>query len=124
MKKITMLIVMLFLTILNTPAFCAGKPFARCGNYILSDSGIDNGYIYINGARPETQHITFLKGKNDYDNIKLQWMMATDQPNTWVGLEYIKRDGKAILNTEWIRAGVTGVDGFRQFATYNCVRVK
>ncbi len=94
----------------------------QCGPYRLT-SGTD-GYMHINGARPETQHITFLKEKDDYDNIKLEWMMATNQPNTWVGLEYIKRNGKAILNAEWIRAGVTGVDQPRRLATYDCVRVK
>ncbi len=95
----------------------------QCGPFRLS-AGPDDGWFRINGARPETQYVTFLKEKEDYSNIKLEWMMATDQPNTWVGLEYIKRDGKAILNAEWIRAGVTGIDMPRQLATYNCVRVK
>ena len=124
MRKIIILIIIAPLIILSCPVFSAGKPFARCGDFVLSDSGVDNGYIYINGVHPETQHVTFLKKKEDYNNIKLEWMMATDQPNTWVGLEYIKRNGKAILNAEWIRAGVTGIDGSRQLATYNCVRVK
>ena len=95
----------------------------QCGPFRLS-AGPDDGWFRINGVRPETQHVTFLKEKEDYNNIKLEWMMATDQPNTWVGLEYIKYHGKAILNAEWIRAGVTGIDGSRQLATYNCVRVK
>jgi len=124
MKKISAGIILFMSIILSAPTFSAGKPFARCGDFMLSDSGVDNGYIYINGARPETQHVTFLKEKDDYDNIKLEWMMATNQPNTWVGLEYIKRNGKAILNAEWIRAGVTGVDQPRRLATYDCVRVK
>ncbi|GAL60535.1 hypothetical protein EV102420_43_00090 [Pseudescherichia vulneris NBRC 102420] len=91
--------------ILPFHAFADGQ----CGPFRLS-AGPDDGWFRINGVRPETQHITFLKEKEDYSNLKLEWMMATDQPNTWVGLEYIKRDGKAILNAEWIRAGVTGTD--------------
>ncbi len=107
------------LLILSRSAFADGQ----CGPFRLS-AGPDDGWFRINGARPETQQVTFLKEKQDYNNIKLEWMMATNQPNTWVGLEYIKRNGKAILNAEWIRAGVTGVDQPRRLATYDCVRVK
>ena len=48
-------------------------------------------------------------------------MVATDQPGRWVGLEYIKRNGKAILNAQWLQASM---DSPRQYATYDCVKVK
>lgn len=47
--------------------------------------------------------------------------MATDQPGRWVGLEYIKRDGKAILNAQWLQANMNEP---RQYATYDCVKIK
>ena len=114
--------IILYCIILVLPPLSSSFAATQCGPYRLT-SGTD-GYMHINGARPETQYFNFLKKNEDYRNVKMEWMMATDQPNTWVGLEYIKRDGKAILNAEWIRAGVTGIDMPRQLATYNCVRVK
>ena len=116
-------IVAVFFICMNS-SYAVGDTYMKCGSFIFSTSGNNDGFPRINGAKPETQELTFLKGKGDYDNVKLEWMMATNQPNTWVGLEYIKRNGKAILNAEWIRAGVTGVDQPRRLATYDCVRVK
>ncbi|MBE0151508.1 hypothetical protein FOT80_19125, partial [Serratia fonticola] len=72
-------------------------------------------------AKPEPQKVTFLKAKEDYDNIKIAWTMATTQPGLWLGMEYIKRDGQAILNTQLLRASM---DAPRIFGTYDCVKVK
>lgn len=92
----------------------------QCGPYRLS-AGPNDGWMRINGAKPESQKVTFLKAKEDYDNIKIEWRMATSQPGLWVGMEYIKRDGKAFLNTQMLRASM---DAPREFATYDCVKVK
>lgn len=94
---------------------------SQCGPFLLGTSPANDGWARINGARPESQKVTFLKTKEDYDNIKMEWRMATDQPGRWVGLEYIKRDGKAILNAQWLQANM---DAPRQYATYDCVKVK
>ncbi|EFI9520596.1 hypothetical protein G4U02_000307 [Escherichia coli] len=59
--------------------------------------------------------------KGEPDNIKMEWMAATNQPGRWVGLEYIKRNGKAILNAQWLQASI---DAPRQYATYDCRKVK
>jgi len=77
--------------------------------------------MLINGVKPETQKMSFLKAKDDYQNMKAEWMVAPDQPGRWVGLEYIKRNGKAILNAQWLQASM---DAPRQYATYDCVKVK
>ncbi len=102
--------------IFSTPALADGQ----CGPFRLS-AGPDDGWFRINGAKPENQKMTFLKAKEDYQNLKMEWTVATDQPGRWVGLEYIKRDGKAILNAQWLQASMNAP---RQYATYDCVKVK
>lgn len=91
----------------------------QCGPYRLA-AGSD-GLMLINGAKPESQKMTFLKAKEDYDNIKMDWRVATNQPGKWIGLEYIKRDGKAFLNAQLLQASM---DAPRQYATYDCQKVK
>ncbi|EFI8904221.1 TPA: hypothetical protein ACPT1G_005422 [Escherichia coli] len=102
-------------------ANAAGKVYMKCGDFTFSTSGTNDGFPRINGAKPEYQKLTFLKQKEDYENIKMDWRMATNQPGRWVGLEYIKRNGKAILNAQWLQASM---DAPRQYATYDCVKVK
>lgn len=92
----------------------------QCGPFLLTP-GPSDGWFRINNAKPESQKVTFLKAKEDYDNIKVDWRVASNQPGKWVGLEYIKRDGKAFLNAQLLQASM---DAPRQFATYDCVKVK
>ncbi|EAM9431625.1 TPA_asm: hypothetical protein G0G78_26880 [Salmonella enterica] len=92
----------------------------QCGPFKLTP-GPSDGWFRVNNAKPESQKVTFLKQKEDYDNIKIDWRMATNQPGRWVGLEYIKRNGKAILNAQWLQASMNAP---RQYATYDCVKVK
>lgn len=75
----------------------------------------------INGIKPESQKITFLKTKEDYDNVKVQWMLVNPNTGGFLGMDYIKRDGKAILNVEAIRMNM---DEPRMFGTYDCVKAK
>lgn len=92
---------------------------SQCGDFRVHWA--DDGLARVNGVKPESQKITFLKNKGDYNNVKFEWRLATDQPGRWVGLEFIGRDGKAILNAQWLRASM---DVPRQYATYDCVKVK
>lgn len=95
-----------------------------CGPYRIDLSSAD-GWARINGAKPETQKITPIGAggstNNEPDNIKMEWMVATSLPGRWVGIEYIKRKGKAILNAQWVQASM---DAPRQYATYDCRKVK
>ena len=90
----------------------------QCGPFRLTAG--NDGLMHINGAKPENQKMTFLKETEDYQNLKMEWTVATNQPGRWVGLEYIKRNGKAILNAQWLQASM---DAPRQYATYDCKRV-
>ncbi|HGM4958865.1 TPA: hypothetical protein ACKPZ6_002405 [Serratia liquefaciens] len=102
--------------------FVSSSCFAdtQCGPFLLTP-GPSDGWFRINDAKPESQKVTFLKGKEDYDNIKIDWRVASNQPGKWVGLEYIKRDGKAFLNAQLLQASM---DAPRQYATYDCKKIK
>jgi hypothetical protein len=91
----------------------------KCGEFTLTSS--NDGFMHINGARPESQKFTFLGNKDDYDNVKYEWMVATNQPGKWLGMEYIKRSGsKRILNVQVVQANM---DAPKVFGTYDCVKV-
>ncbi|MCR6026754.1 hypothetical protein HLI26_07130 [Salmonella enterica subsp. enterica] len=91
----------------------------KCGDFTLSSS--NDGFMHINGVRPETQKFTFLRAKDDYDNIKYEWMVKTNQPGRWYGIEYIKRGGvKRILNVQLVQANMNAP---RVYGTYDCIKV-
>ena len=92
---------------------------SQCGDFKVHWA--DDGFARINGAKHEYQKVTFLKRNGDYNNVKIGWRLATDQPGRWVGMEFIGRNGKAILNAQWLQASM---DAPRQYATYDCVKVK
>ena len=98
-----------------------GQCFAvtQCGPFTLS-SGPGDGWFRINKIKPDTQKVTFLKQKEDYDNIQVQWMVQRADAPGWFGMDYIKRNGKAILNVEAIRSNM---DQPRVFGTFDCKKV-
>lgn len=97
-------------------AFSGGM---QCGPFHLL--GSSDGFMHINGQRPESQKITFLKEKDDFHNVKIQWMLPDQETGRYLGMDFIKRDGKAILNVEAIRMNM---DEPRVFGTYDCVKAK
>lgn len=92
---------------------------SQCGDFKIHWA--DDGFARVNGAKPDSQKVTFLKNDGDYNNIKIEWRLATNQPGRWVGMEFIGRNGKAILNAQWLQANM---DAPRQYATYDCVKIK
>ncbi|HDR2590572.1 TPA: hypothetical protein QCI16_004455 [Enterobacter ludwigii] len=91
----------------------------KCGGYYLKTD--KEGWILINGAKPESQKITFLKQQDDYDNVKVQMMIPDQESGRWVGMDLLVRDKKSILNVEAIRMNM---DEPRVFGTYDCVKAK
>ena len=90
----------------------------NCGEFTLTAS--NDGFMHINGVRPETQKVTFLKKNGDYDNIKMQWMVESKTPGIWYGMDYIKRNGnKRILNVQLLQANM---DAPRTYGTFDCVK--
>ncbi|HCO6890822.1 TPA: hypothetical protein OBS79_000605 [Escherichia coli] len=84
-------------------------------------SSSDDGFAHINNVRPQSQKFTFLKSEGDYTNVKYQWMIPDAQTGRWLGLDYVKRNGQAILNVEGIRMNMGEP---RVFGTYDCEKVK
>lgn len=91
----------------------------KCGDFLLRSK--PDGWMYINGVKPESQKITFLKQTDDYDNVMLQWMVADPSTGQWYGMDYVVRNGKSILNVEVIR---DRINERRIFGSYDCVKVK
>ncbi|MEI7174760.1 hypothetical protein [Pectobacterium carotovorum] len=113
MNKLASFILVFFVS--SSAVFSAMK----CGNFVLKVH--DDGVMYINGVKPETQKITFFGRKDDYDNVKFQWMLLDPSMGKWLGLDHVNRNGKPILNVEVIRKNM---DEPRRFWSYDCVRVK
>lgn len=91
----------------------------RCGDYTLTSS--NDGFMHINGVRPETQKFTFLRKNDDYDNVKYEWTLESKQPGRWLGMEYVKRNGdQRILNVQSLQASM---DAPREYKTIDCVKV-
>jgi len=93
---------------------------SQCGPFYLGTSSDNDGWARINGAKPTSQKVTFLKQQGDYDNIQMQWMVPrTDYPG-YYGMDYIKRNGKAILNVEAIRSNM---EQPKVFSTFDCHKI-
>ena len=114
MRSLSFGILLSLIAASSSPAFSAMK----CGDFTLKAH--DDGMMYINGAEPETQKIIFFDKKDDYSNVKFQWMLFEPTMGRWIGLDHINRNGKPILNVEIIRKSM---DEPRRFASYDCGRV-
>lgn len=93
---------------------------SKCGPFKLGTSDANDGWARINDVKPESQKFAFLKADGDYDNVKMQWMVQRADAPGWLGMDYIKRDGKAILNVEAIRSNM---DQPRFFGSFNCIKL-
>lgn len=100
-------------------ASCPAYSATQCGPFFLK--GESDGLMHINGQAPETQKMTFLKQKDDFDNVMMQWMLPDKRSGRYLGIDYVKRNKKAILNVEVIKMNM---DEPREFWTYDCVKVK
>jgi len=90
----------------------------QCGPFLISSS--DDGFAHINNIRPVSQKFTFLAAKDDYSSVKYQWMVPRGDYPGYYGMDYIKRNGKAILNVEAVRSNM---DQDRFFGTYDCKKI-
>lgn len=93
---------------------------SQCGPFHLGTSKSDDGWARINGTKPESQKFTFLKAQGDYNNVMMQWMVPTNTPGHWYGMDYVKRNGKAILNVQLVQASMNAP---RVYGSYDCVKV-
>lgn len=92
---------------------------AQCGPFKI-DLTQGDGWARINSIKPETQKITPLPGNVNGNNIQMQWMVQRADAPGWFGMDYVKRNGKAILNVEAIRSNM---DQPRVFGSFDCVKI-
>jgi hypothetical protein len=93
---------------------------SQCGPFKLGTSDSNDGWARINGVKPDSQKFTFLKADGDYENVKMQWMVQRSDAPGLFGMDYVKRNGKAILNVEAIRSNM---DQPRIFGSFDCVKI-
>lgn len=67
----------LFALLLTSPLLVSAKGM-QCGPFQLEAA--NDGLMHINGQAPETQKMTFLKQKDDFDNVMMQWMLPDQTP--------------------------------------------
>ncbi|SCC69801.1 hypothetical protein [Kosakonia oryziphila] len=101
-------------------ALLSAQVFAdsQCGPFTVHWA--EDGFARINGAKPETQKVNFLKQKDDFNNVKIQWMVPTNAAGKWYGMDFVGRDGKAILNVQLVQANMNAP---RVYGTYDCKKV-
>jgi len=100
------------------PIFLGSKAL-QCGPFLLDSSR--GNVALINGLTPKTQKVTLLTGADNFNRVMVEWMVERSDYPGFYGLEYIKRNGKAILNVEAVRSNM---DQNRLFGTYDCVKLK
>lgn len=104
----------------NAIAAKPGEPYMRCGDFVFSSSKNDDGWARVNGIKPESQKLTFLKAQGDYDNVKMQWIVPTSAPGKWYGMDYVKKNGKAILSVQLVQASM---DAPRIIGSFPCKKI-
>lgn len=93
---------------------------SQCGPFYLGTSPANDGWSRINGDKPKTQKVTFLKQKDDYNNIKMEWVVESSKDGQLYGIEYIKRNGKAFINAQILQASM---DAPRTYGTFDCRKI-
>ncbi|WP_052118411.1 hypothetical protein [Erwinia oleae] len=93
---------------------------SQCGPFELGTSQQNDGWARINGIKPVSQKVTFLKQQGDYDNIKMQWMVPRNDYPGFYGMDYVKRSGRAVLNVEALRSNT---DQPRHFGSFDCMKI-
>lgn len=92
----------------------------QCGPFYVAP-GPDDGYMRINGVKPDSQKYTFLKQQDDFNNVKFSWLVADHRKAQLYAMAYIKRDGEAHLDVQFLH---NGVDDRPHIRSYDCVKVK
>ncbi|TDT01691.1 Secreted protein [Erwinia rhapontici] len=92
---------------------------SQCGPFNIHWA--EDGFVRINGTKPETQKVNFLKQKDDFNNVKIQWMVPTNTAGQWYGMDFVGKEGKAILNVQLVQANMNAP---RVYGSYDCEKVK
>lgn len=105
------LIWLLPLTSLSASAFTA----LQCGPFDLKAD--QKGTVTVNGNSAEINSTTFLKAKDDYDNVKLHWRVKNAKAPGMIDMDLVTREGKSLLDAEIVR---TSQSQIRIRGSYDC----
>lgn len=115
MKKLLCAVLIGGGTIFSASAMSA----AQCGAFLLTmaDGG---GLTHVNGEVVTSQNIKFLGAEGDYNQMKMDMGLMPARDGNMYGFEFIKRNGKAWLNVELLRANM---DAPRVIGSFPCKKV-
>lgn len=91
----------------------------QCAKWTLA--GNDDGWVRVNGEKVTSQKVVYLAEKGDETNTKYDMGLMPARDGNMYGFQFIKRDGKAWLNVELLRANMNAP---RIIGTFDCVKVK
>lgn len=92
---------------------------AMCGTFGIDLSSSD-GWTRINGEKVTSQKITFLKQKDDWDNVKTDMALMPARDGNMYGFQFIKRDGKSFLNVQLLQ---NNMDAPKIIGSFPCKKV-
>lgn len=105
------LIWLLSLTSLSASAFTA----LQCGPFDLKAG--QKGTVTVNGVNAKIKSTTFLKAKDDYDNVKLNWRVKNAKAPGMIDMDLVTRQGKSLLDAEIVR---TSQSQIKIRGSYDC----
>lgn len=88
----------------------------QCGGYRLTGDGMTK----INGETVTSQKITYLGAEGDDTQMKMDMGLMPARDGNNYGFSFVKRNGKAFLNVELLRANM---DAPRVIGSFPCKKV-
>lgn len=71
----------------------------------------------VNGVNAKINSTTFLKAKDDYDNVKLHWRVKNAKAPGMIDMDLVTRQGKSLLDAEIVR---TSQSQIKIRGSYDC----
>lgn len=113
-----MIKIVIGLLLLTSLAASAGTPL-QCGPFKIESNG--KGTVSVNGASTKIKSSTFLKAKDDYDNVKFHWRVKNTKAPGMIDMDLVTRQGKSVLEAEIVR---TNQSQIKIRGSYDCEKVK
>ncbi|HGI5912212.1 TPA: hypothetical protein ACJTCA_001915 [Yersinia enterocolitica] len=88
----------------------------QCGGYRLTGDGM----TVINGETVTSQKITYLGAKGDDTQMKMDMAIMPARDGNMYGFQFIKRDGKAFLNVQFLQ---NNMDAPKIIGSFPCKKV-
>lgn len=106
------------LLLLTSLSATAGTPL-QCGPFKIESD--EKGAVTVNGASAKIKSTTFLKAKNDDDNVRLHWRVKNTKSPGMIDMDLVTREGKSELEAEIVR---TSPSQIKIRGSYDCEKIK